>query len=279
MTAKTVSALAAALIVALAAASAAEARKKPTRLWYRISLDVSEKKWYETDQLKHEVQSNWGVVSKGAVILKIVCVGRRTFILLANKPCARAYRRVHWRRFARNDLAFGATVSGIWSIYYIYNHNNGHPEPVQEGSKWVKCGPETDEHSLLAAPRFEGILASDSLVRAGLGISLETKARTAGLSWSTDTGNTCTYTTLDGQPLPSAVNPPHDSRMAFEGTPTIDNADEWLRVRASGVGGFGSSFGVQKTFRNPEGSFEQRETKITLGFKLCPRGGRAVRRC
>jgi hypothetical protein len=94
-----------------------------------------------------------------------------------------------------------------------------------------------------------------------------------------NTGNTCTVTTLDGQPLPSQVNPPHTGRLAFAGTPQLQYADEWLKVRASGVGSFGKGFSVKETFRNLKGSFEQRETKITLGFKLCPRGGRAVARC
>jgi hypothetical protein len=269
--------LVATLVALVATAGVAEA--KPSKLWYRITASFSESLLTDVPHYKRDLKDTWGVASNGAVIVSIVCVGRRTLMLLANKPCARAYRRVHWRRFARNDLAFGATVSGLWDTRLIEQLYRGHPEPVPESGGFIQCSEERRSMSLQRAPRIAGIMATDSLVRAGVGLQLESAVRAPGEEWNTSTGYKCTHTGYDGTVLRVTDIAGYDLRGPFTGVPS-HRPDELQQLRLSAVeGNFGRSFSISRTFRSGSVLTDQRESKITVSFGICPRGGRAVRRC
>ena len=269
--------LVATLVALVATAGVAEA--KPSKLWYRIQASFSETLANDIPNYKRDLKSTWSVASNGAVILSIACVGKRTHILLANKLCAKAYRRVHWRRFARNDLAFGATVSGIWDTRLVEQLYRGHPEPVPESGGFIQCSEERRSGSIQKAPRIAGIMATDSLVGVGVGLSLESVVRTAGEQWDTGTGYKCTHTDYDGTVLREDVIEGYDLRGPFTGVPSY-RSDELMQVRLRNVAdNFGRSFSISRTFSSPPEIVDKRESKIRLSFSICPRGGRAVRRC
>jgi hypothetical protein len=268
-----------AMTLATLLATAATAEAKPSKLWYRIQASFSETLSNDIPGYKRDLKDTWGVASNGAVIVSIVCVGRRTLMLLANRPCARAYRRVHWRRFARDDLAFGAAVSGLWDTRLVEQLYRGHPEPVPESGGFIQCSEERRSYSLQKAARIAGIMATDSLVRAGVGLQLEPAARTPGESWSTSTGYKCVHTGYDGTFLREDSIAGHDLRGPFTGVPS-HRPEELQQLRLSEVtGNFGRSFSITRTFRSPQAIVDKRESKITVRFKICPRGGRAVGRC
>jgi hypothetical protein len=306
------------LVAGVAGAGAAPAPAEPTRLWYRISATVTASyKWApsEGDRLGEEVSNSWSLESNTAILLYRQCSHRdpayplsaRDLALLAGvapgSPCAAVRPRVpgHARVNLVEDVRFKANAKGTIAAFEGVKTWGPH-RPVYAGRYLdFECPEAIVSVATLPgeATSTSGSLETASLVRSGVSPSLlfaepvhllfvrpAYECRDPESGKVVESQEARAYPPPDGGVLGDRVTAPHGF-----GGPGLDPGEDSLGfvkpIRLDGLGRrFGRTFtisGAQRWSRPATDGFDQgRATKTiryTLRFRLCPRGGRDVRRC